>query len=445
MIYRKNVAYFFIPFKIKQKDHFDKTIKHINKNVLWKLQEDKFKYFFKYISDKLDSDNEAQCQCYHYKLDNSARGRFGIPNCEELWNAWNENCEFVSKFKLLDVHLYCFTTSVCIMAFQVSFEKGDPYEISGFEYEMKKIGKTMVEYGELKTTLLDLAKTITADIDKKFPLEFFYFANPGTERSNVLTLIEDNVADVKPEDRLENRNKKLYFLENCYSQSFIYDKELHNAHVHSLSQDVFWGVSSEAAACLVYPKSENDEFIKETFFENFNTQYLCMYILLLHQKYTLYMFLTNIGVGKYKELEELETYQNELYEFETDFVFSQISEVPQYQTLYEKMARNFALKKMYKDIHDPVVSLSEMRSKDDDKREKQINSSLIVISILAFFSAFSDAFASADGFAKLSQFFGFAEKTAEILSLAFQIGSVLLISAMLVYIICVIIKNRKKK
>ena len=58
------------------------------------------------------------------------------------------------------------------------------------------------------------------------------------------------------------------------------------------------------------------------------------------------MLLTKIGIGVYNSLETLEEYRRQLYEFETDFVFSCVSEVPQYQELYDRIVQAFSLKKM---------------------------------------------------------------------------------------------------
>lgn len=95
-----------------------------------------------------------------------------------------------------------------------------------------------------------------------------------------------------------------------------------------------------------------------------------MYVLLLHQKYVLYMFLTIIGLDTYNDLEKLEAYRQQLYEFETDFVFSCITEVPQYQILHEKLSDVFSLKKMYEDVREPLVSLSEVRRANAEKRQR---------------------------------------------------------------------------
>lgn len=136
-------------------------------------------------------------------------------------------------------------------------------------------------------------------------------------------------------------------MRRCYSDGFIYteDDKLDEKEIFIPSKDTTWGISPEAAVCLVCPKHGSEKFLRETFYKNFNAQYLFMYIFLLHQKYVLYMFLTKIGIGIYNDLGTLEEYRQELYEFETDFVFSCVTEVPQYQKLYDRMTEAFSLKK----------------------------------------------------------------------------------------------------
>ncbi len=121
-----------------------------------------------------------------------------------------------------------------------------------------------------------------------------------------------------------------------------------------------------------------------------------MYVLLLHQKYVLYLFLTRIGIGTYNNLEMLEEYRSHLYEFETDFVFSCVTEVPQYQNLYDRMTRAFSLETMYKDVHEPLTALSDVRRISNEEkqqnRDKNMNRALVVLSLLSLFSALVDSF-----------------------------------------------------
>lgn len=193
-------------------------------------------------------------------------------------------------------------------------------------------------------------------------------------------------------------------MRRCYSEGFIFqeDELLERDEIYIPSPSTVWGISPEAAVCLACPESGNEEFIRKKFYNNFKAQYLFMYVLLLHQKYVLYYFYTKIGIGTYNNLETLEEYRNQLYEFETDFVFSLVTEVPQYQRLYDRMTKAFSLKKMYEDVHEPLKSLSEVRREAAEKKQKQrddnVNKALFMLSLLSFFSALVDSFAFADTF-----------------------------------------------
>lgn len=75
--------------------------------------------------------------------------------------------------------------------------------------------------------------------------DFFYYANPGTERANLFTYIEieSNV----------NYERDLFYLRHCYHDQYAYseDEQTDSKEIYVLSPNVMWGLSPEAAACLV--------------------------------------------------------------------------------------------------------------------------------------------------------------------------------------------------
>lgn len=244
--------------------------------------------------------------------------------------------------------------------------------------------------------MFEIAQRLVSELSQISEIKFFYYANPSTERANVLTYLE-----VDPKD---DYKRELFYLRRCYSEGFIFaeNEKLDADEIYIPSKDTVWGISPEAAVCLACPGFGRQKFIQGTFYKNFNAQYLFMYVLLLHQKYVLYMFLTKIGIGTYNNLDTLEDYRHQLYEFETDFVFSCVTEVPQYQYLYDKMTEAFSLKKMYEDVHEPLISLSEVRREsaenEQKKRDVNVNRALLMLSVLSFFSALVDSFDFVDSF-----------------------------------------------
>jgi len=400
---KSNTSYIFIPFRYDDPAHFSYMTDSLEKNRNWVQVKDEILYMLKYVADKLDSDDRRNCQCFHFELSDTARARFNIAALD----AWcsTEAHEYQGepvtyRFRLQNIHLYNFSTTVCMFAFQLVFESDDPLWISSALYNLKKVSRERITMaGDAEgptTTLLEIAKKLIAQNSDGTSYDFFFYANPMTERSNVLTYIE-----VEPKD---DYKYELYYLRRCYSDGFLYaeNKELDDQELYAPSQDILWGISPEASVCLSCPKLGREAFIHGTFYKNFNAQYLFMYVLLLHQKYVLYMLLTKIGVGTYNDLETLEAYRHQLYEFETDFVFSCVTEVPQYQALYERMGEAFALKKMFGDVREPLLSLGEVRrasaEAEQRKRDKGVDRALFTLSLLSFFSALVDSFDFADAF-----------------------------------------------
>lgn len=396
----RNKSYIFIPFLFEQND-FQAVAKRLDQSDAWAPVSDKIMYMYKYVSDKFDREKRDTCQCFHYRLKDAARlPGFADP---DAWYSTGRAHRFRGKdvnfrFRFQNVHLYCFRTSVAILAFDIVFENSDPLWISNALFHLKKVSREGIVWNGQKTTLLLLAQKLTEELLPVSALEFFYYANPGLERANVLTYVEA--------EKKDSYKEELYYLSRCYSEGYTYSDDVNNDHceIYVASSDIVWGISPEAAACITCPGAGHAEFIQKTFYNNFNAQYLFMYVLLLHQKYVLYMFLTKIGIGMQNDLERLEQYRSRLYEFQTDFDFACVTEVPQYQNLYERMTKAFSLKKMYDDVHSPLISLAEIRreakEESDSIRDETVNRSLLILSILSLFSALID------GFDFIQSFFG---------------------------------------
>ncbi|MGN0114247.1 MAG: hypothetical protein ACI396_02860, partial [Acutalibacteraceae bacterium] len=341
------------------------------------------------------------------------------------------------RFRILDIHLYCFSTTVGIIAFQLNFEKDEPIWISNAQYFLKKVSKEMISIDghDSKTTLLDISKNLVSEFGSCLDLNFFYYANPKTERANILSYIE-----VEPKDSYE---KELFYLRRCYGAGFEYseNKKLDSSEIYAASKAVIWGISSEAAACLACADDAPEGFVQNKFYKNFNQQYLFMYVLLLHQKYVLYLFLSQIGVGTNNDLETLERYRHNLYEFETDFVFSCITEVAQYQRLYERMSQEFSLNDMYKDVYEPLNSLRDLQREtaenNQKKRDDSVNRALLLLSVLSFFSALVDSFDFFDSF--LGWF------SSGIVIKVVQCFCIALIFSILIYVLVCLFKSKKDK
>lgn len=397
----KNISYIFIPFTYQKQADFKPIIETLDNSDSWMQIHDEIVYMLKYVADKIDSHNKKACQCFHYELNDHKRKQLGLATDSDWFSTAAHSYRDLNEkilFQILNVQLYCFSTTVGIIAFKIHLEKDDPFWVANALYYLKKVSreKIFLKDAAEATTMLDMAKELVSDLFNISAFDFFYYANPSTERANVLTYLK-----VAPQ---ESYTKELFYLRRCYGEGFLYteNEKLDVEEIYIPSKDIVWGISPEAAACLACPEYGREKFIHDRFYKNLNAQYLFMYVLLLHQKYVLYMFLTKLGIGTYNNLETLEEYRQRLYEFETDFVFACVTEVPQYQNLYDRMVQAFSLKKMFEDVHEPLISLGEVRRETAEakqkKRDDNVNKALLMLSILSFFSALIDSFDFIDSF-----------------------------------------------
>ncbi len=389
-----NITYVFIPFRFNADAPLHAMHSALTQGGHWTQVQDEIKYMLKYVAEKHDSSHPDKCRSMHYTLTQDGfRALLGLEPDAVLYTAPHlfDGRAVQFDFALQSVQLYCFGMGVGILAFGLHFPQSYYLWISSALYHMKKVSKekvyTLPDACDTQegVTLLEIARRLTAPVGN---FDFFFYANAGTERANALTYIE---AEEKA-----NYNRELYYLRRCYGEGFLFaeDASKDAKEIFSPSPDVHWGVSPEAAACVVCPTMGREEFIHKTFYKNFNAQYLFMYVLLLHQKYMLYLFLTQIGVGMHNDLKTLEHYRKQLYEFETDFVFTHVTEVEQYQRLYTYMSEAFALKRMFEDVREPLISLGEIRQREAEKVQerssKHLSYALALFSMIGLVSALTD-------------------------------------------------------
>lgn len=408
----KNTSFFFIPFAYSQRNDFHLLVSELEKGDKWCPVSNNNKYMLKYVASKFDSSNKKSCQCFHFTLNDSFRKAAGLGDANDCFHTqahtYRKKSEPVN-FRIASVQLFCFSTTIGVLAFEICFEDNDLIKISNNQYYLKKVSKEKIYSDNESTpfTMLDISEKLMSPFSKidnrEFNFEFFFYLNKDTERANVFTYIES-----EPQD---NFDKELFFLKRCFSEGFIYTENngFNNEETYKPSEDIIWGISPEAAVCITTPAvPERLDFIHNDFYPNFCEQYLFMYVFLLHQKYMLYLFQTRIGIGMYNDLEKLEEYQQQLYEFETDFVYSCVSEVPQYQNLYERVFNSFRLERMFKDVYEPLTLLGKNRKEkaedEQKKRDKNVERALFLFSILSVFSAFIDSFDFAGSF--FSKFLG---------------------------------------
>ena len=102
------------------------------------------------------------------------------------------------------------------------------------------------------------------------------------------------------------------------------------------------------------------------------------------------------------------------------------------------MTDAFALRDMYEDVQESLLSLSEVRrgelEKQQKKREDKMNSALVVLSLLGAFSALSDIRQVVDSF--------FGEFLDETMIEIIQGGCAVIIILIMIYVFSLLIKKK---
>ena len=118
----KNISYVFIPFTFNKQADFMPLINKLDGSYIWNQVHDEILYMLKYVADKIDSHDRGKCQCFHYALNEAARSQFGLSSEAEWYTTKTHNYkgkEEKFRFRILGVELYCFRTTVCIIAYKI--------------------------------------------------------------------------------------------------------------------------------------------------------------------------------------------------------------------------------------------------------------------------------------------------------------------------------------
>lgn len=394
--YLSNFSYIFIPFCVENEDMFLPFNESIQKTEKWTRSSDKISYLHRYVSDRLISENKANL--FRYYLNPLSTEDVELPLDKYCYGThpkrFNGKENETFDFKIIDVQLFCFNTSVCILVYKLNFTNNNPFHIAAAQYYLRKINTERVvlkkNNGEkISKSFIDISKDVLGELVNKYNLNFFFYSTINTERANFFTYLDLPKAD--------SYDEELFYLKWCYSDDFMYNDECIETDCVNYVADSnkIWGISPSAAVCIVNRTEKTKKFIENTYQKNFQNQYLFTYVFLLHQKYMLYLFLTKIPIDVDYDLDLLEDYKRRLYEFDTKYIFAQISEVPQYQRFYEKVMKCFKIKEMFDDVQDPLSHLVEIQRINNEAQQQRhdhsINTALVVLSLLTIVSAITDA------------------------------------------------------
>ena len=175
-IHEVNHSYIFIPFK------YNENTEQLTTSILatdnWEQSNCNVLYFYKYITDKMNSSNPEDCMLYQICLSSEGRKKWGVGPGGEVRtiypkDAYNYNEEV--SFYIDNILLFCFKSSIHVAAVQVSFISGDPLYVATGLYYLKTPDRYHIWYNGSDTggSLLDFVKNCIGQ-ERLSNAEFFF-------------------------------------------------------------------------------------------------------------------------------------------------------------------------------------------------------------------------------------------------------------------------------
>lgn len=343
------------------------------------------KYMLSYVAKRIDCDdpNKSICTCWNLKKEFILSERFFSKNLELK----------ETYFSISNVKCFMFATKIVIFSIELDFSNADYDTLSSILYEIKQqkapliSSKSGVAFNP-KNYIDNLICTTGMNELKNYDS----YSNDSYQRINILTYYEtENKEDI--DDQI------MFRLSHIYNNNFIYSADTDDKFkVYKNNTVCTWGVTAEACACISYLNGNNN-FTRNVFRNNFDQYYLLMYAMVLHQKFNLYSILEEFGtVLTAKEsdsYESAEKYRDSFYRFKQDYNFHIISEVTQYQNVYDLMYKAMSIDDILNDVKEPLDAINTILSEKHEKAErtsdKKTESALTVLSIFAVFSALIDS------------------------------------------------------
>ena len=232
---------------------------------------------------------------------------------------------------------------------------------------------------------------------------------------------------------------------------------------------VYWYATKEGAGFYLDYTTNPSEFLKGLFKNKFLQDYFLMYVLLLHQEYSLILYAKKISrlSSDYRDYYNVSQQDTELDELVTEIntffmksVYTSVSHVHHQNLFYEYIQERLGIEKDINSINmglNSVVKIQRLRAEKmeneiekkersrQEKDDKRLNFVLGFVSIFAITSAISDGFATVEYICDpKKRILTNAENATQLIWAWIVFGVVILISVIvIVYVGKYFWKNRK--
>lgn len=301
----------------------------------------------------------------------------------------NESFDF--KFKLSDtmlciekLRIFSFDTSVAFLELSIPVQSDNLEKTADIVSQLRLSNQKSIV---LPNGMITEINYTVENILNKFG-KITVFEHLGSSSETRPELFVSTVLDKEPDNVLLHSYRIANGLDSRYHGEFT------DGEFYSNFSYIKWCVT-DRGVCNIGIKTENKEncdFISNNWHSYTETRYIVWYILVLHQKYSMYQYMNDIADRS--AFGNLREFQRKIMLFNTKYRFSIISEESSHQKLYEIMSKVKCLDDEFNDIDDEIIRISEYYESKNDKNNTK---AMTIISILCAASAIKDFYGIISG------------------------------------------------
>ncbi|OAT80904.1 hypothetical protein A6P54_12920 [Bacillus sp. MKU004] len=372
----------------------------------WKVpeqcnRENLFSHIDYLIADTVDSQREGTIG-RRFELTKEGYKSVNLPaNISSKWITINKKGQ-TFRIKLKCVNLYLFETNVGFITFDLEHPKGiliDEYILANNTMKNLKpqSGTTLDIYMGDKAERIPFTFSKLVQ-DLAGPMESVtYFDNIGDQPIQGIVF---NAVILDSEGQCPNDMKRYLFelrraFKPSYQPSPVEFKIEENEEIYQAFENSFWGVSLEGAANLVYLKNnqETDTFFQGNYLHNIKTTYFYLFMLTLHQRYSL-LYINGIAAklprneaGNGKTVTSI---RDRMIFFTLRSAFQHVSTITHQNKLYDVFQSTLQVDRMMDELHFELETLEQMAELKKTKERNRMDDYLVNISsIFVFISTIS--------------------------------------------------------
>ncbi|MBQ7039674.1 MAG: hypothetical protein IJN39_03815 [Clostridia bacterium] len=312
--------------------------------------------------------------CFSKQLDNI---NFSIPCGEAL----------SYDFSVTEIHVHCFETGVGIVSLHIPYDSDVDDSVivntcsilrCSAKHEEAYKGRSILRNGK-ETYLSCLAEE---ELSTLFGNSFVLFEHLNENSMRRIDMFSAALCD---NECLSSDSKCCDKL--CYRLANTYDDRdkditLNESDFYRQQEYTRWSFSKRGCAVVANLTGLDitDNFLKDRWFFSVQSNYIYLYLMVLHQKYAIYSYLNTVAADSERKF--VKANQESLIEFNSKYIFSIVSDEHFLQKVYLRMKNVNNVDEVYSDLLDELKRLFEYSQLKSDENNETRNTRLNILSVI---------------------------------------------------------------